>query len=143
PEERVPEGHVVRRRDRARRQPGLRQHVLRQRPPAGGVGQGHRGPRRRSDLGRQRRRQHLEPAGGDALPAAAPRRLLARSSPPRLVAGGLLSGGKGRVTTMNRLAVFGLLLPLAGFAPAGPAPEPALPSVRPWTAKWISVPDAP
>lgn len=45
--------------------------------------------------------------------------------------------------TMNRLAVFGLLLPLAGFAPAGPDPEPVLPAVRAWTARWLFVPDTP
>jgi alpha-L-rhamnosidase len=37
-----------------------------------------------------------------------------------------------------------LVLALAGLALAPPsATEPVLPSVRPWTAKWISVPDAP
>jgi hypothetical protein len=43
-----------------------------------------------------------------------------------------------------RLAIFGsVLLALAGLAPAPPsAPEPVLPAVRPWTARWISVPDA-
>ncbi|PYP99355.1 MAG: hypothetical protein DMF83_30885, partial [Acidobacteria bacterium] len=44
---------------------------------------------------------------------------------------------------MGRLAFFGLLLLLPGF---GPAPSsdlaPVLPTVRPWTARWISVPDA-
>src|SRR5438034_4263016 len=50
------------------------------------------------------------------------------------------SGGD---VVMRRLAFFGLLLLLPGF---GPAPSsdlaPVLPTVRPWTARWISVPDA-
>jgi hypothetical protein len=45
---------------------------------------------------------------------------------------------------MRRLAVFGLLLVLPGFGPAPPpGPEPVLPAVRPWSARWISVPGAP
>jgi len=45
---------------------------------------------------------------------------------------------------IRRLAAFGVLLALAGFAPTlSSAPEPVLPAVRPWTARWIWVPDTP
>ena len=44
---------------------------------------------------------------------------------------------------MRRLAGIAALLVLAGAAPAlQSAPEPVLPAARPWTARWITVPDS-
>ena len=43
---------------------------------------------------------------------------------------------------MRRLAVVGCALLLPAWGPATQsAPSPAPPAVRPWTARWISVPD--
>src|SRR5262249_9673939 len=89
---------------------------------------------------RQRRRQHLEPAGREPLPAAAPRPRVAGRPRASVVAGRLVPRREGGLMPPRRLGTLAVAaLALTGFAPA----PPVLPVVLPWPARWISVPDAP